>query len=78
MFGRALRRFRPELKEVQRTVGGRKQWMYIGIGLKNGASEVLSTRRAAIPEECVHVNHSIWDTSFTGDVPGRKPEAEEV
>lgn len=77
MFGRALRRFRPELKEVQRTVGGRKQWMYLGIELKNGAGEALRTRRAAIPEECVHGNHSIRDTLFTGDVPGRKPEEEE-
>jgi putative DNA primase/helicase len=36
MFGRALRRLWPDLKEVQRTIDGRKQWMYLGIGMKNG------------------------------------------
>jgi hypothetical protein len=77
MFGRALKRLRPELREVQRTVGGRKQWMYMGIGL-NGAGEALSKWQVTIPEECVHVNHSIRETLLTGEEPGRKPEGEEV
>jgi hypothetical protein len=34
-FGLALRRLRPDLKEVQRTVGGKaKTWCYLGIGLR--------------------------------------------
>lgn len=32
-FGRALRKHRPTLEYKQRTVGGRLQWCYIGIGL---------------------------------------------
>jgi hypothetical protein len=63
---------------VQRTVDGRKQWMYMGIGLKNGAGEAPSKWQVVIPEECVHVNHSIRDTLFTGDVPRRKPGGEEA
>jgi len=39
MFGRAIRRLRPELQEVQRTVEGKRQWMYLGIGMKNGPTE---------------------------------------
>jgi len=31
-----IRRLRPDLEEVQRTVGGKRQWMYLGIGMKNG------------------------------------------
>ena len=39
MFGRCLRRLRPELKEVQRTTEGRKRWMYLGIEIRNGRSQ---------------------------------------
>jgi putative DNA primase/helicase len=40
MFGRALRRLRPDLKEMQRTINGRKQWMYLGIGMKTGGGRI--------------------------------------
>jgi P4 family phage/plasmid primase-like protien len=36
MFGRALKRLRPELEEVQREVDGARRWIYLGIGLRNG------------------------------------------
>jgi P4 family phage/plasmid primase-like protien len=36
MFGRCLRRLRPELKEVQRTTEGTRQWMYLGIEIRAG------------------------------------------
>ena len=32
-FGRALRRLRPRIGECQRTVNGKIQWCYVGIGL---------------------------------------------
>jgi P4 family phage/plasmid primase-like protien len=31
MFGRMLRRRRPDLQEAQRTVDGKRQWVYVGI-----------------------------------------------
>jgi len=39
MFGRCLRRLRPELKEVQRKAQGTKRWMYLGIAMRNGRSQ---------------------------------------
>ena len=36
MFGRCLRRLRPELQEVQRSAQGTKRWMYLGIEMRNG------------------------------------------
>jgi RFX DNA-binding domain-containing protein len=41
MFGRTLKRLRPELREAQRMIGGRKRWVYLGIGMKNGSVETL-------------------------------------
>ncbi len=35
MFGRMLRKHRPDIREFQRTVGGTKQWMYGGIDLRH-------------------------------------------
>jgi len=78
MFGRALKRLRPEIKEVQRTVGGRKQWMYMGIGLKNGAGEALSKSQVPIPEECGHVNRAIQDALLTSHLLRTQREGEEV
>jgi P4 family phage/plasmid primase-like protien len=37
-FGQALYRLRPNIKEVQRTVGGRTQWCYLGIGLADNSN----------------------------------------
>ena len=48
MFGRTLKRLRPELREAQRTIVGRKRWVYLGIGMKNGLGESLS-KSAATP-----------------------------
>jgi putative DNA primase/helicase len=31
MFGRLFRRCRPEVQEAQRTVGGKRQWVYLGV-----------------------------------------------
>ena len=67
MFGRALRRLRPDLKEVQRTIGGRKQWMYVGIRLRNALGEGL-LNEAALPSGCFHANHSINETCPPGEV----------
>ena len=41
MFGRTLKRLRPELREAQRTIGGRKRWVYLGIGMKACSVETL-------------------------------------
>jgi putative DNA primase/helicase len=34
-FGLALRRLRPNLKEAQRAVGGKKEWVWLGLGLRS-------------------------------------------
>ena len=39
MFGRSLRRLRPELREAQRTIGGSRRWVYLGMGMKNSSGE---------------------------------------
>ena len=44
MFGRTLKRLRPELREAQRMIGGRKRWVYLGMGMKNGSVETLKKR----------------------------------
>ena len=41
MFGRTLRRLRPELREAQRTIAGRRQWVYLGMGMKASPVETL-------------------------------------
>jgi len=33
-FGRALARLQPGIQEAQRTIDGRRQWVYIGIGMR--------------------------------------------
>ncbi len=35
MFGRFIKRRRPEIQEVQRTIGGTRQWAYRGLALRN-------------------------------------------
>jgi phage/plasmid-associated DNA primase len=35
MFGRRLRALRPEIEEAQRMIDGRRQWVYLGIGLRS-------------------------------------------
>jgi hypothetical protein len=35
MFGRMIRKYRPDIREFQRTVHGTKQWMYGGIALRH-------------------------------------------
>ena len=35
MFGRRLRALRPEIEEAQRMTDGRRQWVYLGIGLRS-------------------------------------------
>ena len=35
MFGRRLRMLRPDIQEAQRTVEGRRQWVYLGVALKH-------------------------------------------
>jgi len=35
MFGRMIRKYRPDIREFQRTVQGTKQWMYGGIALRH-------------------------------------------
>ena len=34
MFGRKLRQLKPELQEAQRVLDGKKQWVYLGLSLK--------------------------------------------
>ena len=41
MFGRCLRRLRPELKEVQRAAKGTRRWMYLGIEMRNGRNQSM-------------------------------------
>lgn len=35
MFGRRLRALRPDIQEAQRAEEGKRQWVYLGIGLKS-------------------------------------------
>jgi hypothetical protein len=42
MFGRTLKRLRPDLREAQRMIGGGRRWVYLGMGMKNGSREPLS------------------------------------
>ena len=35
MFGRLIKKYRPDLREFQQTVDGAKHWMYGGIGFRN-------------------------------------------
>jgi hypothetical protein len=49
MFGRTLKRLRPELREAQRLIGGRRQWVYLGIGMN--ASRVETKRVEETPLE---------------------------
>ena len=35
MFARMVKRYRPNLREFQKTVDGAEQWMYGGVGLRN-------------------------------------------
>jgi putative DNA primase/helicase len=37
MFGRRLRALRPEIQEAQRMIDGRRQWVYLGIALRDQA-----------------------------------------
>jgi putative DNA primase/helicase len=39
LFGRAFKRYRPAATEAQRTIGGRRQWCYAGIGLRGSGAE---------------------------------------
>jgi hypothetical protein len=41
MFGRKLKQLKPDLQEAQRVLNGRKQWVYLGITLRNGGPPVL-------------------------------------
>jgi len=34
-FGLALRQLRPNLKEAQRIVAGKKEWVWLGLGLRS-------------------------------------------
>ncbi len=43
-FGQALYKLRPNVEEAQRTVGGRLQWCYIGIGMAHGATDSQDSR----------------------------------
>ena len=46
MFGRRLRALRPEIEEAQRTFEGKRQWVYLGLGLRNrGPAPVIEPRR---------------------------------
>jgi hypothetical protein len=59
MFGRTLKRLRPELLEAQRTIGGRKRWVYLGIGMKNSSGEIPREREGGLSPGHVHANHTI-------------------
>ena len=37
-FGAAIKRLRPDVTDAQRTVSGKVQWCYVGIGLKSDAA----------------------------------------
>jgi hypothetical protein len=41
MLGRRLRALRPEIEEAQRVIDGRRQWVYLGIGLRSEAPRSL-------------------------------------
>jgi putative DNA primase/helicase len=42
MFGRRLRLLRPEIDEAQRVTDGKRQWVYLGIGLKTPEERPLA------------------------------------
>jgi len=62
LFGRALKKLRPDLQEAQRTVGFRLQWVYVGIGLRarlpvqTDSPDSRDSRDSSIPVSCT--NHS--------------------
>jgi putative DNA primase/helicase len=77
MFGRALRRLRPDLKEAQRTIGGSRRWVYLGIGMKNGLGESLSKREATPPTPRTGSLESLdREDSPIGDLGGSQSERE--
>ena len=46
MFRRRLRVLRPDIQEAQRTFEGKRQWVYLGVGLRNhGPAPVIEPRR---------------------------------
>jgi RFX DNA-binding domain len=52
MFGRLLKKCRPDLREFQRTVNGARHWMYGGIELRNETSKhSILDRNKGCPEE---------------------------
>jgi len=59
MLGRAFKRLRPDLKEAQRMIGGRRQWVYLGIGMTNRSGELDGERGDSLSLKHVHANHSI-------------------
>jgi len=46
-FGRALKRLRPTVQDAQRTIGGRLQWAWVGLGM-------LETNSGMCPGHSVH------------------------
>jgi phage/plasmid-associated DNA primase len=47
MFGRRLRALRPDIESGQRTVGGRRAWVYAGINLREKAAEATTASEDA-------------------------------
>jgi putative DNA primase/helicase len=45
-FGQAIYKLRPNVEEAQRTVGGKYQWCYLGIGLASQAGDAPDARDA--------------------------------
>jgi putative DNA primase/helicase len=49
IFGRRLRLLRPEIDEAQRVTDGKRQWVYLGIGLKTAEERPLAAALTSFP-----------------------------
>jgi hypothetical protein len=55
MFGRNLKRLNPGLQQAQRMVDGKKQWVYLGISLREPGLDTSPAGR-----------HTLTDTDLAG------------
>ena len=64
-FGQAVKRFRPNVNEAQRTIAGKVRWAWLGIGLRAGPGSQVSRDSRDFPYLVTH-----------RECPGPKPEGE--
>ena len=75
-FYSAVRRLRPTVQEVQRTVSGSVQWMFLGLRLKDATTQETLGKRDNASHHSRHSHHSSQIRPKEGGVRERQ-EAEE-